>query len=205
MSDTLRELVESFGYAGILLAFFIEHVFPPIPGQIVIPVAGVMIVRGDMAFVPAWLSGALGGTLGSLALYQVGRWADAERITGYVKRVGLSEDNIRRARDSFMRYGRLMVLFWHLTPVSPLRVGVSLLAGAERMPRLQFLAYCGLANLIWVGAQLYAVVLLGDNTEVILLSLLNTPRGFWVGLIVAILVGGGVWWRWKRRRTPPAD
>ncbi|MFP4324264.1 MAG: DedA family protein [Anaerolineales bacterium] len=205
MSDTLRDLVENLGYFGIFLAFLAEHAFPPIPGQIVIPVAAVLIVRGDMAFIPAWLSGTAGGTLGSYALYLIGRWADADRLARYGTRVGLSAGGIARARASFVRYGRWMVFFWHLTPVSPLRVAVSLLAGAEHMPRARFLLYCAAANALWIGGQLYAVVLLGDNAETLLLDVFNAPPGLWAGLVLGAVVAGGVWWRWRRHQARPPD
>jgi len=71
------EVISALGYLGLALLLVAENLFPPIPSEIVLPLAGFLVGRGDLNFWGALVAATLGSVLGALLLYALGRWGDA--------------------------------------------------------------------------------------------------------------------------------
>jgi membrane protein DedA with SNARE-associated domain len=77
LATWVSDVIQSFGYAGVALLMLAENLFPPIPSEVILPLTGFLVDRGELGFVPTLLVVATAGSLtGALALYALGRWGD---------------------------------------------------------------------------------------------------------------------------------
>jgi len=160
----ITEIMEAFGYPGIVLVILIENLFPPIPSEIVLPFAGFMTTQGSLTLFGVVVAATFGSVLGALALYGVGVWFGRDRIYWIARRYGrwltVGEQDVQRAEDWFARYGIWTVFFCRMVPV--LRSLISIPGGLVRMNLAVFVLYTALGSVIWnlllsgVGAVLGA-------------------------------------------------
>lgn len=166
----IEQLITGLGYPGIGFIMFSENIFPPIPSELVMPFAGFLVAKQEMAFVPVVASGTIGALVGAVVLYYIGLWLDEPVIRTFVRRFGrflmLSEDDLDRALDFFGRYGQAVVFFGRLIPI--IRSLISIPAGMNRMPLGTFLLFTTLGATIWNIVLTVAGVFLGENWEQIL-------------------------------------
>jgi membrane protein DedA with SNARE-associated domain len=169
MFDWITGIVRSLGYVGVAVLTFLENLFPPIPSEVVIPLAGFVAAQGDLALWAVVATGS-GGSLGGAALwYEVARRVGERRLRAWVARHGkwitLSERDVDRAQNWFRRHGRLAVFLGRLVP--GVRTFVSLPAGFAGMPLVPFLLYSAAGTLIWTAALASAGVALKANYSVV--------------------------------------
>jgi membrane protein DedA with SNARE-associated domain len=161
----IEQVITVLGYPGIGLVMFAENVFPPIPSELVMPLAGFLVADGDLSLGGVLLAGTLGAVAGALVLYGLGRWLDEPVIRAFVRRYGqfflLDEDDLDRTMRFFTRYGQVMVFFGRLVPM--VRSLISIPAGMNRMPLGRFLISTTLGTLIWNGLLVGLGMLLGEN------------------------------------------
>ena len=165
MSQWIIGLIAGGGYWGIALLMFLENVFPPIPSEVIMGLAGIQVGQGKMSFALVILFGTVGSTLGNYAWYLLGRVYGFRRLEGLVNRWGrwltLEWEDICRINALFERHGGKIVFFFRFLPA--FRTIVSLPAGLFRMGHIRFLlaTFAGAAiwNVILAGAGYY----LGKN------------------------------------------
>jgi len=154
MGDRVEEVLRGLGYPGLALLMFLENVFPPIPSELVMPLAGYLSGRGELSFAGVLAAGTLGSLAGQLPAYALGSWLGGPRLERFVDRHGawiaLSRDDLERAEAWFGRHGWKAVLFGRFVP--GLRSAVSLPAGLARMPIGRFLLLSGLGGGLWNAA-----------------------------------------------------
>ena len=161
----LEQVYRTIGYVGVLLAMAIESACIPLPSEIVLPLAGWMVARGEFDFWAASLAGTFGCTLGSAVAYWVGALGGRPILLRYGKYVLISAHEIDVADRWFGRYGEDAVFFGRLLPV--VRTFISFPAGVSRMPFGRFLLYSTLGSFPWSVALVFAGKLLGDNWIVV--------------------------------------
>src|SRR3546814_5720629 len=88
MFDWIVQVIDQLGYAGILLLMLAETMFPPIPSEVIMPIAGVLAVRGEMSLTGLIISGTAGAMLGNLLWYLVARMIGVERFKPLLDRYG---------------------------------------------------------------------------------------------------------------------
>lgn len=167
MSDWIKDLVEQMGYVGILLLMFLENVFPPIPSEVIMPLAGFGAADGKYSL-PLVIAAGLAGTLaGALFWYAIARKIGDERLRRWADSHGrwitLSGDDIEKIEDWFCRHGRWAVPLAHLVP--GLRTLISIPAGVFAMPPTRFVLLTAIGAGIWTGALATAGYLLGERFE----------------------------------------
>lgn len=149
--DWTTEIMEAFGYPGIILVILIENLFPPIPSEIVLPFAGFMTTQGSLTLFGVVVAATIGSVLGAVALYGVGLGFGRERIYGIVRRYGrwltITEADVQRTEDWFERYGMWTVFFCRMVPV--MRSLISIPAGLVRMNMGLFVVYTAIGSAIW--------------------------------------------------------
>ena len=165
MFEWVTSVIERLGYLGVASLTFLENLFPPIPSELVIPLAGFVSARGALRLELVILMGSAGSLAGTTVWYAVGRQIGEQRLRAWVARHGkwltLSAKDIDRAELWFERHGNAAVLFGRLLP--GVRTFVSLPAGFSGMPVGPFLVYSALGTAAWTAALAYAGVVLQAN------------------------------------------
>jgi membrane protein DedA with SNARE-associated domain len=198
MVEWITNTMQSLGYVGIGLLMFLENLFPPIPSELIMPLAGFTVAKGDMALVPAIAAGVIGTMVGALPWYYLGRFLGEVRIKRWLDRygkwIGISVEDIDKSKYWFYRHGSKAVFFGRLIP--GIRTLISLPAGFSEMPLSQFLIYSTLGTIAWVGLLTFAGYLLGDNYELVDEYLGPVSKIVLVGLVIAFVI----WIVQKRRK-----
>ncbi|GHF51923.1 membrane protein DedA with SNARE-associated domain [Deinococcus metalli] len=167
MVEWVQGLMDSLGYAGILLLMVLENLFPPIPSELIMPSAGFAASRGELSLVLVIVMGTLGSVLGTLPLYYVGRVFSEERLVAWADKHGkwltISGKDVRRADEWFDRHGPKAVLFGRMVP--GIRSLLSLPAGMSDMPLPTFLLYSAIGSGLWASALAGAGYALGENYD----------------------------------------
>lgn len=167
MQDWVVDVVRQLGPLGVALLMFLENLFPPLPSEIIMPLAGYLSARGQAPFWVMVAAGSAGSLAGAWVWYAVGRALTPERLTAWVHAHGtwlaMVPQDVDRARDWFTRHGRWSVFFGRLVPV--VRTLISVPAGFTRMRPLPFLALSALGTGIWTFLLAYAGRLLGSRFQ----------------------------------------
>jgi membrane protein DedA with SNARE-associated domain len=155
-------IMETLGAPGAGLAVALENLFPPIPSELILPLAGFTASRGDMSLLGAIVWTTLGSVAGALVLYAAGALLGRERTRAIAARLPLVKlSDIDRTEAWFARHGVKAVFFGRMVPL--FRSFISLPAGIERMPMTTFLAFTTLGSLIWNAIFVLAGYQLGEN------------------------------------------
>jgi membrane protein DedA with SNARE-associated domain len=145
----------------------IESACIPLPSEIIMPLAGWMLVKdrglGWEWLLLAALFGAIGNVLGSLIAYYVGAWGGRPLVAKYGRYVLISHHDLDLADRFFQRWGNLAVFASRLMPV--VRTFISLPAGIARMPIWQFTVYSFVGAFFWSFWLAWAGFMLGENWE----------------------------------------
>ncbi|MFI7575811.1 DedA family protein [Micromonospora sp. NPDC049497] len=162
----VTDLVERLGGPGAGLAVALENLFPPIPSEVILPLAGFVAGQGRMSVVSAIFWTTLGSLVGALALYWIGAALGRERVRAIVERLPLVKlTDVDRTEEWFLRHGTKAVFFGRMIPI--FRSLISIPAGVERMPVRTFVVYTTLGSLIWNSTFVMAGYLLGDNWHLV--------------------------------------
>ncbi|MHA6287883.1 DedA family protein [Maricaulis sp. CAU 1757] len=196
MDTWITEFLEQGGYPAIALLMFLENVFPPIPSELVMPLAGYAAQRGELSLVGVTLAGSLGSLAGAVFWYVLAIWFGLPRLKRLAARHGrwltLHPDDIDRADAWFDRHGGRAVLLGRLVPA--VRTLISVPAGVTGMPWWRFLAFTTIGTVAFTALLAWAGYSLGEEHEVV---------GQWIGPVsnTVLLVMLGVYlWRLLRWR-----
>lgn len=167
MGDWVRQLIESSGYAGVTLLMLLETVFPPIPSEIIMSLAGLQAQRGTMTLWGVILCGTTGAMIGNVFWFYVARLLGLDRFHPFIDRFGrfLTVDwkEVKRADAFFDRYDRWFVCFGRMVPT--IRSLVSIPAGLFEMPLRPFLIWSTIGTLCWTTGLAVAGYILGQQFE----------------------------------------
>lgn len=185
-------LMESLGAPGAGLIVALENVFPPLPSEVILPLAGFTAGKGEMELWAVLVWTTIGALAGALVLYGAGALLGKDRTHAIAAKIPLLRTgDLDRAEDWFDRHGRKTVFFGRMVPV--FRSVISIPAGLDRMQLAAFVVLTTLGSLIWNTVLVMAGYLLGDRWEVV-----DTYLGIvtYVVLgVVALAVAGFVWRR----------
>jgi membrane protein DedA with SNARE-associated domain len=197
MEQWISQMMTSLGYWGIGLLMFLENLFPPIPSELIMPLAGFTVAQGKLDFIPAVLAGIVGTVLGALPWYYLGYLVNIERIEDWVDRygkwLGISVAELEKSRRWFNRHGRQVVFWGRLVP--GIRTLISLPAGIEEMPLGEFLFYSTLGTTVWTLLLTCAGYFLGQNYTLVETWLAPVSKLVIVALGLAALfwLGQRIW------------
>ncbi|GAA4620613.1 hypothetical protein GCM10023196_005280 [Actinoallomurus vinaceus] len=156
------DVMQSLGAPGAGLANAVDTVFPFVPSELILPLAGFTAGQGRMGLAATIFWATVGSIVGSLVVYAAGALLGRERTRALVGRIPLVKAHeIDRAEAWFARHGAKAVFFARMVPV--LRSLISVPAGIERMPVVTFTVFTALGSLIWNTAFVLAGYWLGDN------------------------------------------
>jgi membrane protein DedA with SNARE-associated domain len=185
----LEQVIITLGYTGIVIVMFLESLFPPIPTELLMPFAGLMVNQGHFSFSGVLLAGTAGSLLGALTLYYLGQYVGEPLIRSVIRRYGpyllLTERDLNRSLHFFERYSEAVVFFGRFIPL--IRSLISLPAGLTRMPLGRFLLFTTLGSGLWNGLMSYIGVILGENWAELLIFVKQYEILVVVALVALIL------------------
>ncbi|MFJ9826344.1 DedA family protein [Streptomyces sp. NPDC101160] len=164
MEGWINSLMDTLGAPGAGLAVALENLFPPIPSEVILPLAGFAAASGRMNLLAALLWTTAGSVLGALALYGAGALFGRERVLAIATRLPLVKvADVERTEAWFARHGTKAVLLGRMVPI--FRSLISVPAGVERMRLPVFLALTTLGSALWNTVFVLAGYVLGENWE----------------------------------------
>jgi membrane protein DedA with SNARE-associated domain len=201
LATWVTNVIETLGYPGLTILVALENLFPPIPSEVILPLAGFLTGQGKFSFVLVLIASTLGSLIGALILYAIGVGLGRGGIRRLFEKYGylalLTPEDLTRAEDWFDRWGPIAVFTGRLVPV--VRSLVSIPAGYRRMPLVQFIPLTVFGSLLWNGALVALGWALGENWHAIeeYVGWLQ----YVVIAIVALLLVKFVWSRLRHRRA----
>jgi membrane protein DedA with SNARE-associated domain len=193
------DLMDKLGAPGAGIAVALENLFPPLPSEVILPLAGFAANRGDLGLVSAIIFTTLGSVVGALALYGVGAVLGRERTRALAARIPLMKlEDVDKAESWFARHGAKAVLIGRVVPV--VRSLISIPAGVERMRLPLFLALTAIGSLVWNTALIVAGYALGEKWGVV-----ESYVGVLQWVVLAAAVAAVVWFvvvKLRARRSP---
>jgi len=196
VEDRIIDIVNTFGYIGIAALVALETVFPPIPSELILPLAGFLSGQGELTLWGVILCATIGSVVGALILYFIARWFGHDRLRALLGRYGkyflLKEGDLDRAEGWFERHSNKAVLLGRLVP--GVRSVISLPAGVTGMPLVPFLIYTTIGSAIWNSALVGAGWALGNRWDQV-----SGVVGYMQYVVVLLILLAILWFAWSRR------
>lgn len=172
MNNFVINIMNKYGYIGILFLITIENIFPPIPSEVILTLGGFMTSKDgvNMSLVGVIMYSTFGSMIGAIILYYVGYIFNKDRLLKIVRsKVGrilcLKESDIVKSDSSFNKNGDLTVLYCRFIPI--VRSLISIPAGVNKMKLSIFLLYTFVGSLIWNTVLVSLGKLVGENYMIV--------------------------------------
>ena len=202
MSDWVIRLIEQSGYLGVGFLMFLETIFPPIPSEVIMPVAGVAAGQGKLSYALVVASGTSGAMLGNIVWYLAARALGIARLEPIVHRWGrwitITWPELLRAQKWFRKNGTAFVSLGRLLPT--IRSLVSIPAGLLKMRFRTFFIASTIGTAVWTALLTGAGYKLGENYHDI-----DRIIGPASNAIIVLLVVLYIYRLWTHRRIDPAS
>ncbi len=190
-------LMETLGAPGAGLAIALENLFPPLPSEAILPLAGFTAARGDLSLLAVLIWTTVGSVVGAVALYGIGAMLGEERMMRLAARLPLIKmSDIEKTQAWFARHGRKTVFFGRMIPI--FRSLISIPAGVTRMPMATFLLFTTLGSAIWNTVFVLAGYYLGENWSVV-----EGYAGILSNVVIVVVALAVVWFVVSRVRRRP--
>lgn len=164
LAGLVVDIMDELGGPGAALLVGIDSIFPPVPSELVLPLAGFAASQGTMSLFMALFWTTLGSVAGALLTYGLGAWLGRDRVRSLIIRTPLMKpSDFDRTERWFLKHGTKAVFFGRMVPL--FRSLISLPAGVERMPAWRFLYLTTLGSLIWNAGFVVAGYQLGANWQ----------------------------------------
>jgi membrane protein DedA with SNARE-associated domain len=195
----VSDVVDALGYLGVAFLVALENVFPPIPSEAVLPLAGFVAGRGDANLIGMILASTAGSVVGAWVLYGIAAAIGPERLRTFIVRFGrwfsVREHHLDRAEDWFDRRANAAVLIGRCVPL--IRSVVSVPAGFRRMPLGRFTLLTALGSAMWNTALISAGAVLGERWERV-----GDFVGLFQGVVIVTIVGVVAYAVWRTLIRP---
>lgn len=166
LADWTVSLMDTIGPAGAAIAVGMDNLFPPIPSEVVLPMAGLAASRGSFTLAEAILWTTFGSVAGAYILYFLGRWLGADRLRRIADGMPLVKgDDVVRSVHWFEKHGSIAVFFGRMVPL--FRSLISIPAGVAKMHWWKFGLLTTAGSLIWNSIFVMAGFLLGENWHIV--------------------------------------
>ena len=203
--DIITKIYDVMGWPGVVFLMGIESAAIPFPSELIMPLAGWLLIeaKGDSAWMlgMAAFYGALGNLLGSWVAYWISYKGGRPLLNRYGKYVLVTRHDVDRAEEWFQRYGELAVFASRLLPV--VRTFISIPAGIARMNIWKFSFYTFIGSYPWSLGLAYGGYKLGENWED--LRRVMRPFDFPIAGIIAVAVLWFIYHRIKAIRSEERD
>ncbi len=202
MTDWIFRLIDATGYLGVAMLMFLETVFPPIPSEVIMPIAGMRAAQGPMTLWGVIASGTAGAMLGNFFWYAAARVVGLDRFRPFIEKHGrwftIDWPDVERAEKLFGKFGGWFVGLGRVMPT--IRSLISIPAGLLNMRLKTFFIWSTIGTAVWSSGLAVAGYLLGRRFEDI-----DRFVGPVSTAIIAAIVLTYVWRQLTWRRRHPAE
>ena len=199
MSDWIVRLIEQSGYLGVGFLMFLETVFPPIPSEVIMSIAGVAAGQGKLSYPLVVAAGTAGAMLGNILWYLAARALGIVRLEPIIRRWGrwitMSWPEVKRAEHWFALHGTFFVFVGRMIPT--VRSLVSIPAGLLKMRFKNFFIASTIGTAAWTAMLAGAGYKLGENYGEV-----DKVLGPASNAVMIALVAGYVYRVWTHRKMP---
>jgi membrane protein DedA with SNARE-associated domain len=197
--EWVTSVVESLCYGGVAFLVALENLFPPIPSEVVLPLAGFVAANGDASFAGMVVAATIGSMIGAFLLYGISAAIGPARLRALVVRYGrwfrLDEADLDRTEEWFDRRANVAVLFCRCVPL--MRSLISIPAGFRRMSIIPFTLYTLIGSLVWNVVLIGAGYLLGERWGQV-----EEPLELFKNAVLAAIAIAVAWYIWRRVVRP---
>jgi membrane protein DedA with SNARE-associated domain len=183
----VEQIISSMGYVGLYIVMFLENVFPPIPSEVVLPLAGSLTIEGRFSLVWITIIGMLGSLTGAFLFYGLGKWLGEPRVRIIIEKYGrfalLSTQDLDRSLEWFDKYDDWVIFFSRMVPI--VRSLISIPAGIASMNISKFSFFTILGTALWSFLLAWGGRLLGEQWPMIA-DFINTYQN------IVLVIGVGV-------------
>lgn len=194
IADWAVSVMEALGSIGAGLLVLLENLFPPIPSEVILPLAGFAASRGDLNLGAAITATTAGSVVGALLLYGIGATVGLERVRRIADKLPLINlEDVDKTVAWFDRHGGKAVFFGRMIPI--FRSLISLPAGVDRMPVAKFTALTAAGSAIWNAIFVLSGYFLGENWHAV-----EQYVGVFQWIVIAVVLVVVLWWVTRRVR-----
>jgi membrane protein DedA with SNARE-associated domain len=200
VANWVFSIVDSLGAAGVGLLIFLENLIPPIPSEVILPLAGFRARTGALNIWLTWPAATAGSVAGAVVLYGLGAWLGYDRLHALAGKRWFfltSQADLDRGEEIFDKHGGKIVLLGRCVPV--IRSVVSIPAGIARMPLPRFLMLTAIGSGVWNALFIGLGWVLGENWDRV--------QG-WLGPVTYVVIGlvvvGVIWLAVRKLRSRSA-
>ncbi len=202
MREWIIEVLNQFGYGGVVLLIALENIFPPIPSEVILTFGGFMTTCSDMRLWLVIAAATAGSLIGALVLYFAGRLLGAERVMRLLDgRVGkilhFKRTDIESAMSWFEQRGYSAVFLCRCVPI--VRSVISIPAGMANMPFIPFFLLTAAGSFVWNTVLVYLGALAGNSWEKIA-ACFGTYSDIFAMVLLALTPVVTLWWMHRRRK-----
>jgi membrane protein DedA with SNARE-associated domain len=193
--DVIVSLMETIGPVGAGIAIALENVFPPLPSEAILPLAGLTASRGSFTVAEALIWTTLGSIVGAFILYGIGAWLGVDRLRRIAAKVPLLHpEDIDRTVAWFQKHGGKAVFFGRMVPI--FRSLISIPAGVTRMPLWKFGLLTGAGSLVWNTIFVLAGFYLGESWHIV-----EQYAEIFQYIVILVFAIAVAWFVYSRTRT----
>lgn len=168
MNNLIINIMNKYGYFGIVFLIAIENIFPPIPSEVILTLGGFMTSQEGvtMNLFGVIMYSTIGSIIGAIILYYLGFLLNKDRLIKICEsRVGkilcLKKEDIEKSSNNFNEKGNISVLYCRFVPI--VRSLISIPAGINKMKFSLFLLYTTIGSLLWNTVLCSLGKLVGNN------------------------------------------
>lgn len=199
LADWAVSLMDVIGPAGAGIAIAMENLFPPLPSEVILPMAGLASSRGSFTLFEALFWTTAGSIVGAMLLYGLGAWLGVARLRSVAAKMPLLRpDDIDRTVAWFSRHGGKAVFFGRMIPI--FRSLISIPAGITRMPLWRFALLTAAGSLIWNSIFVLSGFFLGESWHVV-----ERYADILQYVVIGVAVLAVAWFVYSRVRALLAD
>jgi membrane protein DedA with SNARE-associated domain len=198
-------IMDALGPIGVGFMVFLDSVFPPIPSELVLPLAGFTSSQGQMSIAAAIVLATVGSLVGAVVLWALGKWIGIERIARIAVKMPLVDvDDVHTTVAWFDRHGEKAVFFGRMIPI--FRSLISIPAGMRDMRLPTFVLLTTAGSAIWNTILIVAGFVLGENW-----SIVETYAGYFQMLVIIAVIAFVLVWivlkvrKHRRKRAAGID
>ncbi|HPX52366.1 MAG TPA: DedA family protein [Candidatus Paceibacterota bacterium] len=203
MEIFITNIMNQFGYWGMLFLIFIENIFPPIPSEIILPLGGFVttLEKSKVTVFGLIIFATLGSIFGAFILYWIGTLLNVNKLETWlekkwIKRLGFKKNEVEKTVKFFEKWEGVAVFFGRCVPI--VRSLISIPAGMVKMNLLKFTLYTAFGSLIWNTLLISAGAFLGENWRNVV-TLVDEYKN--IVLIILSAVTIILIWRYFKKRN----